>query len=382
VLTPPGPAGLDDIKIQLGTTTATLHGAFTYRTAGLEMSWEQKPLQVVRGENPALAVMQDGRTLIAGGTTVPDDGTMALDTAEIYDRASDSVSPAANKMQTVRWHDSAVTMLTGKVLVVGGVSTGGTAADLFDPGTNMFTPTAQPLAIGRYETRSVLLPDGRVFVSSASDPSVEIYDPDADAFTTVANTVVHPAGFVVRLRDGRVLLGGGDGGVTAAEVFDPDTNTFTSVANQMMHGRSMVTAHTLPSGKVAVIGGASMSDGAIIDPLDAIELYDPATNMFSDAGYHLATPRCWHASALVRDGTILVMGGYTQHAQCASSVATVEQIDPVAGTVSPFPMLLNTNTEWTATTLLDGSVLGVGGGACGTSMALPDIDFLAGAPIE
>jgi len=42
-------------------------------------------------------------------------------------------------------------------------------------------------------------------------------------------------------------------------------------------------------------------------------------------------------------------------------------------------VLPNANTEWVAVTLLDGSVLGVGGGACGTSMALPDIDFLPGA---
>jgi hypothetical protein len=31
-------------------------------------------------------------------------------------------------------------------------------------------------------------------------------------------------------------------------------------------------------------------------------------------------------------------------------------------------------------TLLDGSILAVGGGACGASLALPDIDFLPGAP--
>ena len=52
---------------------------------------------------------------------------------------------------------------------------------------------------------------------------------------------------------------------------------------------------------------------------------------------------------------------------------------PDLSIVQPFPMLLNTNTEWTAVTMLDGSVVGVGGGACGTSMALPDIDFLRGA---
>ena len=33
-------------------------------------------------------------------------------------------------------------------------------------------------------------------------------------------------------------------------------------------------------------------------------------------------------------------------------------------------------------TMHDGSVLGVGGGACGTSTALPDLDFLPGKPIQ
>jgi hypothetical protein len=41
----------------------------------------------VRGEDPDLAVMQDGRVLIAGGTTKPDSAAAALDAAEIYDRA-------------------------------------------------------------------------------------------------------------------------------------------------------------------------------------------------------------------------------------------------------------------------------------------------------
>jgi hypothetical protein len=59
---------------------------------------------------------------------------------------------------------------------------------------------------------------------------------------------------------------------------------------------------------------------------------------------------------------------------------SVDQIDPVKGIVTPFAVLPNKNTEWTAVTLLDGSVLGVGGGACGASMALPDLDFLPGGP--
>ena len=56
----------------------------------------------------------------------------------------------------------------------------------------------------------------------------------------------------------------------------------------------------------------------------------------------------------------------------------VDQIDPTANTVSQFGTLPHANTEWNAVTLLDGSVIGVGGGACGTSSALPDVYFLQG----
>src|SRR5205823_1667594 len=109
-----------------------------------------------------------GRVLIAGGTTVPDSAANALTSAEIYDRASDTVAPAANQMSAPRWHNGAITLMTGKVLVVGGAQGNGdaTAADLFDPATNTFTPSAHHLNVARLYVRAVLIPDGRVFIAS------------------------------------------------------------------------------------------------------------------------------------------------------------------------------------------------------------------------
>jgi hypothetical protein len=258
------------------------------------------------------------------------------------------------------------------------------SADLFDPTTDTFTPTKNKLNIARVYTRATLLPDGRVFITSANSADFEVYDPDADTFTTVKNSAsaaAHVFGFVTLLRDGRVMIGGGDASNTTVDFFDPDTNA-VSAGSPLQQGRSMLTAHTLPDGRVMVFGGASISAGGVNDPLDSIEAFDPKAGTFSTLPYKLAIGRCWHASALVRDGTILVMGGYTIHGSCSSLVDTVDQVDPVAGTVTPFVTLPNTNTEWVAVTLLDGSVLGVGGGACGTNMALPDIDFLPGAPVQ
>jgi hypothetical protein len=74
------------------------------------------------------------------------------------------------------------------------------------------------------------------------------------------------------------------------------------------------------------------------------------------------------------------MGGYNVDGTCTPT-NTVDQVDPVKNTVAPFGTLPHPNTEWTAVTLQDGSVLGVGGGACGTPLALPSLDFLPGKGI-
>jgi len=386
VLTPPGQVGNVDITIQMGSQKSVLPQAFQYQGGNVQLPWTEKPMAFVRGEDPALAVLQDGRVLIAGGTTVPDDPTHALDSAEIYTRSTDTVTSAPGKMAIARIHDAAITLLDGKVLILGGAawtdtSTGTPAAtaDLFDPTSGTFAPTAHAMSVPRAGIRAVLMADGRVLVTSGADAVAEIYDPTTDAFTQVPLLATHTQGFIVRLRDGRVLLGAGDGGVTACEIFDPAQGKFVT-AGALNQGRSMLTAHTLPDGRVIAIAGASISSGGIHVPLDSIELYDPATDKWLVAPYKLSVGRTWHASALVRDGTVLVMGGYDIDGQCNPPSNTVDQVDPVGLTVKPFGTLPHPNTEWTAVTLQDGSVLGVGGGACGTPTALPSLDFLPGKP--
>jgi hypothetical protein len=390
VLTPPLTVGNYDIKIASGAMTSVLPKSYL-SVAGSEMPpWTEKPMKFVRGEDPGLAVLQDGRVLVAGGTTVPDSATNALASAEIYTRMNDSVTSAPGSMSAPRIQNAAVTLLDGKVLVVGGAGWGAVAsnnntpsvsADLFDATSGTFAPTAHPLTTARAGIRAALAWDGRVVITSGGEATADIYDPVADTFTNMPLLAMHTYGFMVRMRDGRIMIGAGDGGQTAVEIFDPAQNKFF-MAPSLNQGRSMLTAHTLPDGRIMVIGGASMSAGSVDVPLSSIETYDPATNKWTVAPYQLSTGRCWHASALVSDGTVLVMGGYNVDKSCMLTAAAqiVDQVDPVLGTVKPFGMLPHPNTEWTAVTLHDGSVLGVGGGACGTPMALPSLDFLPGKP--
>ena len=77
-------------------------------------------MKFVRGEDPGLAVLQDGRVLVAGGTTVPDSPADALASAELYTRSTDTVASAPGTMSSPRMQNAAVTLLDGKVLVIGG----------------------------------------------------------------------------------------------------------------------------------------------------------------------------------------------------------------------------------------------------------------------
>jgi hypothetical protein len=191
--------------------------------------------------------------------------------------------------------------------------------------------------------------------------------------------------FMLRLRDGRVLMGGAHtfGTGKSVDIFDPDTNTVTP-PGPLNFGRGWLTAHALPDGRAIVIGGNGRDPNVQgYQPLDSIEIFDPKTNTFAVAPYKLNMRRFSHSSALVLDGTILVLGGYNTSTACTppADTPTVERIDPASGKVDVFGPLLHNNTESNAVTLLDGSILNVGGGGCGTTLARAEMDFLAGSPV-
>jgi hypothetical protein len=378
--TPPGPVGYADVTISLGAETSTTKALVQYVSAGLTTPWQQIQMSSVRGEFPGVAPMQDGRVLVVNGVTTPDQPSTALTSADVFSRSNNTNAPAANGTIIPRWRNAAVTMLDGRVLVVGNACDGaacsnGGAIDVFDPATNTFSQSAATLSVGGFWTHGILLVDGRVLVTSYKTTAVDVYDPATDKVTSFASTPV-TGGYPVRLRDGTVLLMGDDdySGDGKCAVFDSDNDTFTAVGSFKTASREQFTAHTLPSGKVIVLGG-----GPWPSAYDTIEIYDPTAKTFSLASYHLLAPRTWHASALVRDGTILVIGGYFGSSCTATNL--VDQVDPVAGTVTAFATLPNANTELNAVTLIDGSVLAVGGGACGTTTALPYLDFLPGVDV-
>ncbi|XYI03969.1 Kelch repeat-containing protein [Sorangium sp. So ce1128] len=114
------------------------------------------------------------------------------------------------------------------------------------------------------------------------------------------------------LRSGKVLVTGGRDENTgryfsSALLYDPATNTGTD-AGSMSEGRAWHTATRLPGGKVLVVGGYDGLGDADFEALARGDLYDPATNTWTDAG-SMSTTCYWHTATLLSTGHVLVAGG-------------------------------------------------------------------------
>ena len=414
IQTPPGPFGPQDVTVALGAKTATLIGGFTYQGGGLESTWQQKNLTVGRANGPALGVLQDGRVLIAGGTSGLTWDT-AVASADLYTEPAPSAVLATSSMSTPRFAADAIPLLDNRVLVAGGACQysaawpagkclgDATALDVFDASKNTFTQSkahfppppaaAMESPAGAVAASGVLLADGRVFLVTNTLPGAFVYDPVADSLKSVSFPAPFPSGFaygldypfVVRLRDGRVLVGAGDLAVVQMPtsftfLFDPSNDTL-SATGAFAKLRSGARATTLPDGRVMVVGGADPNNSYLA--VDTIELYDPTAGTFALAPYKLSTPRNDHAAVLVRDGTVLALGGSDGGIKdcttpSAGLTATVDQIDPVKGTVTPFPPLPRPAEGIGGVVTLDGSVFVGGGAICGDTTVQPYVDFLQG----
>jgi len=227
--------------------------------------------------------------LVAGGDNF--DGTS--DTAEIYDPATNEFAMATGLMTTPRSLHSATLLADGKVLLAGGGAgfdclPVAQSAELFDPATGTFSPTAgvpvAPLwghAAGALTGSTVLLAGGEL---------------DCGLGTTLAGT-------------------------TSAQRFDEASGTFTALAPMgAPHGVGAL-ATSLSDGRVLVAGGWAGASPAVSG-----EMFDPIASHFSDAGLLMA-PRAFHIQVALGDGEVLLAGGETT-ASAATSTAELFMAPP------------------------------------------------------
>jgi hypothetical protein len=325
---------------------------------------------------------------------------------------------ATGEMITPRTAHTATLLASGDVLVAGGlVQDLVPEAERYHPMTGTWTATA-PLQRGRYGHSATLLPNGTVLVAggfSTDDDalpsaSAELYDPDSETWGPTASMASVRAGHTATLLpDGTVLVTGGasyNGGngspLDTVERYDPVDGSWSAV-RPMIHARAAHTATLLPDGRVFVVGGVG-TDTEEVAPmnttLQSAEMYDPASgawtvmaSMAEGHAKHIATllpdrkvviwgqgadasaavydveRGSWaamgsatdafsvHAAMLLPDGTLLTIPGYGAN----ESAVAVEMSDPAIGSWTVTPTMIVPRYDWSATLLIDGSVLVAGG---------------------
>ena len=312
--------------------------------------------------------LTDGRVLVTGGVGI----SGAMDSAEIYDSSTGTFSQIGN-MNMPRFSHTATLLSNGKVLIVGGRNNTGvnnassylSSAELYDPVIGTFSYTGG-MSISRQLHTATLLQNGKVLItggaidwntSGGATDIAEIYDPTTGTFSRTGNLLKGNFFHTATLLDnGKVLISGGinSSAYVTDELYDPSTGTFTATGS-MSRRRYYHAATKLSDGKVLITGGG---DGTTAS-LQTAEVYDPATGTYSLVG-NMNHRRNYHTSTLLSNGKVLITGGLDE---TGGNIVlnSAEIYDPATGTFSTTVNMADKRYLQTATPLIEGTVLIVGG---------------------
>ncbi|MDX1414927.1 MAG: kelch repeat-containing protein [Candidatus Promineifilaceae bacterium] len=221
-------------------------------------------------------LLPDGRVLFAGGDLARNQPQLI---AEIYDPQTNRFVPSG-ELNHGRFSHTATLLPDGLVLIAGGRSdnegTVLTEAEIYDPASEKFVLAGRASRV-RHKHAAILLQDGRVLIAGGSDAhdwegqyrSAEIYDPQTGTFTPTAD--LHNARFKLRdaallLNDGTVLIGGGH---RQLELFNPQSAEFTEVG-QVADDYYFATLTHLQDNRVLIVGGYNGD----IQPNSSAWIYD------------------------------------------------------------------------------------------------------------
>jgi Abnormal spindle-like microcephaly-assoc'd, ASPM-SPD-2-Hydin/Galactose oxidase, central domain len=313
-----------------------------------------------------------GQVLIAGGDQGSTVGSPTAElfnpsggTFSCVGGLSSSTFQCNASMTSARFGHTA-TLLTsgtesGEILIAGGLSSSFTpstvlnTAELFNPASNTFScvggvSSSPPLCNqslntarnGHYGLVLTTGPNaGHVLIAGGSDQngapiaSAELYDPTAGTFSCIGGSTSGACNSVMSagragasatvLNDGRILFAGGISGSAAAgytsigsaEIYDPVENKFAATGN-MITARAGHSAVLLNNGDVMMIGGATGSVGGGTSTselqlafdsevngamLNSTEIFDPTTGTFAPGGA-LSESRAVISAIVVQQGTV------------------------------------------------------------------------------
>jgi hypothetical protein len=117
-------------------------------------------------------LLPNGQVLLLGGC----DNSIALDTAELYNPATQTFTALTATMTTARIGPTATLLPNGQVLIAGGFNNLASeapldTAELYDPEVNTFTALTATMTAVREQQAATLLPDGQVLITGGWNSS-------------------------------------------------------------------------------------------------------------------------------------------------------------------------------------------------------------------
>jgi large repetitive protein len=318
-------------------------------------AWERAGLLSTARSDPAIALLPDGRVLVAGGYypvrpsygwTDPDAPARAE--LAVATGSTNRPRPTAQPMEDVEPDTMAYALAT---------------AEVFDPATGEWTKTG-PLRYARYGVNAVTLTDGRVLIAGSGPGSsdgvaqlgagaattAEIYDPRTGRFTMagrfpgidlatmrlsgkpswvkLADPQPYDNGTLVALPGGDALLVGNtwwwkhEGNFGRTLRYDASENAWAMTGRPWVDVWSHESSATWSTGtnrigaavaalandQVLIAGGGGGAEGSV-GITRSVQLYDPAKDQWTKLP-NMPTGRSGGTALLLADDSALIVGGY------------------------------------------------------------------------
>jgi hypothetical protein len=268
--------------------------------------------------------LPDGRILTAGGDGIYTTGNLGLADTAIFDPATGTWKRVAD-MNRPRWYPSLTELADGRYVAISGNSTNSTTwadtPEVYDPAADtwtLLTGVSTPQVHEEEYPFSYLAPNGEVFTIGPQEDNSFLLDVDAKTWTPVGGASGVVNGSSVMYRPGKILYSGGAPSVQTATtakanaaVIDLTAATPAWRTVPSMHSaRIYHTLTMLADGTVLAVGGENSSDQSIVTSgVLTAEIWDPATEAWTQVGA-MSAARNYHSTAvLMPDGRVLVAGG-------------------------------------------------------------------------
>lgn len=199
---------------------------------------------------------------------------------------------------------------------------------------NFFINIDKSTQLPRAGHATALLHDNRVLIVGGvnfgqfSPIRSEIYEPENTKFRSIGEqTLLRYHHSATTLQNGDVLIVGGfpKKASHSAEIFSAKQESFSQTSHSPQIARASHSATLLADGRVLIAGGWSNNMGIFtgIDATSTAEIYDPKTQIFTRLA-SMSTPRASHRASLLKDGRVLISGGFFPD----GSLSSAEIFDP------------------------------------------------------